>query len=727
MKKLFFLFSFVILTYASDFEIIKLRDYTFPGGIFKMQYIDNTIYAVGYEFSIVSFFAKSTDLGKTWIVLTPSIFPASSGLRDLHFINKNIGFLAGSKGYIYKTTNGGDDWSLISDTLFYNNDINSINALNDSTLIVAGNYSTNIGTNVIMTTNNGKNWKVVNTNNDRTIYKLKIFSTEDIFLVGSSKTILRSYDTLKSFVQIPITGGDNSLYDIEKIDDNEYIIVGTKGNIAKSTNGGLSFIAIDTTASKQPLYSVAFKGNLGIICGSNGELYRSTDKGNNWQIVPAFTTEVLRNILFVNNEIFVGGYRSVIFKSTDNGLNWYDVSNSNRDFYSVYVENENNILAVGGSSDGTRSDGAVSSDGGKTWNKLPIVIQNTVLDGYKKGNYIVISGNKSAFYYTTNSGFNWTNKSYGNGISTYQYKMYFLNKDTGYIANSDGQIYFTTNSGNSFTTCVTAPNTKFYDIQMINKTRGFAVGTGKKIYETFDGKTFISEGLASINTDEIRGISMLDENNGYICGKSGAVYKTNNGFVDIDLISDTIKYNNILLRSIAANDNKTIWAVGVKTSTINGLKADSAIAMRYNQSTNKMEIAFTIGNIMFTRIKKLNNNSFIVSATDGKIYKIIDNTILSNENSYDEISKNIEFTLQQNYPNPFNPSTIISYTLPTTTVVKLEVYDILGKHIQTLVNDVQNAGTYKINYSANNLPSGIYIAKLTANNYTKTIKMMLLK
>jgi hypothetical protein len=65
---------------------------------------------------------------------------------------------------------------------------------------------------------------------------------------------------------------------------------------------------------------------------------------------------------------------------------------------------------------------------------------------------------------------------------------------------------------------------------------------------------------------------MLDENNGYICGKSGAVYKTNKGFVDIDLISDTIKYNNILLRSIAANDNKTIWDVGVKTSTINGLK-----------------------------------------------------------------------------------------------------------------------------------------------------------
>ncbi|HOP51049.1 MAG TPA: T9SS type A sorting domain-containing protein [Ignavibacteriales bacterium] len=62
-----------------------------------------------------------------------------------------------------------------------------------------------------------------------------------------------------------------------------------------------------------------------------------------------------------------------------------------------------------------------------------------------------------------------------------------------------------------------------------------------------------------------------------------------------------------------------------------------------------------------------------------------------------------------------------------TSVVKLEIYDILGKHIQTLVNEVQNAGTYNINYSANNLPSGIYIAKLTANNYTKTIKMMLLK
>ncbi|MBD3383463.1 T9SS type A sorting domain-containing protein [candidate division KSB1 bacterium] len=86
-----------------------------------------------------------------------------------------------------------------------------------------------------------------------------------------------------------------------------------------------------------------------------------------------------------------------------------------------------------------------------------------------------------------------------------------------------------------------------------------------------------------------------------------------------------------------------------------------------------------------------------------------------------------KFDLLQNYPNPFNASTTIRYHLKNAAEVRLEIYDMIGRNIATLVNDAQAAGEYSINYQADYLPSGVYYYKLTAGNYVKTKKMILLK
>jgi len=85
------------------------------------------------------------------------------------------------------------------------------------------------------------------------------------------------------------------------------------------------------------------------------------------------------------------------------------------------------------------------------------------------------------------------------------------------------------------------------------------------------------------------------------------------------------------------------------------------------------------------------------------------------------------FSLSQNYPNPFNPLTNIEYSIPEASFVQLKVYDILGNEVVTLVNEEQSAGTYRADFTADNLASGLYIAKLQAGNYSQTIKMSLLK
>ncbi len=85
------------------------------------------------------------------------------------------------------------------------------------------------------------------------------------------------------------------------------------------------------------------------------------------------------------------------------------------------------------------------------------------------------------------------------------------------------------------------------------------------------------------------------------------------------------------------------------------------------------------------------------------------------------------YKLENNYPNPFNPNTTITFEIPNKEYVELKVYDMLGKEVAELVNGYKEAGSYTVNFDANNLASGLYIYKLKTSNYNKTKKMLLLK
>ncbi len=92
----------------------------------------------------------------------------------------------------------------------------------------------------------------------------------------------------------------------------------------------------------------------------------------------------------------------------------------------------------------------------------------------------------------------------------------------------------------------------------------------------------------------------------------------------------------------------------------------------------------------------------------------------------------LTFDLKQNYPNPFNPSTVIAYQVPQNEMVTLEIYNALGQKVRTLVNETLEAGQYEItwdgkNGSGNQLSSGIYLYRITAGNYVKVMKMVLLR
>jgi parallel beta-helix repeat protein len=86
-----------------------------------------------------------------------------------------------------------------------------------------------------------------------------------------------------------------------------------------------------------------------------------------------------------------------------------------------------------------------------------------------------------------------------------------------------------------------------------------------------------------------------------------------------------------------------------------------------------------------------------------------------------------EYALYANYPNPFNPTTTINFQIPEDGFVTLKVYDILGREVASLVNADKKAGYYSCDFDASKLSSGVYIYKITANNFVQSKKMLMIK
>jgi hypothetical protein len=84
-----------------------------------------------------------------------------------------------------------------------------------------------------------------------------------------------------------------------------------------------------------------------------------------------------------------------------------------------------------------------------------------------------------------------------------------------------------------------------------------------------------------------------------------------------------------------------------------------------------------------------------------------------------------EFRLEQNYPNPFNPKTVVSCQLPVASVVRIVVYDVLGREVTVLANDRYPVGKYTFTFDGANLASGVYFCRMTAGSFMQTRAMIL--
>ena len=124
----------------------------------------------------------------------------------------------------------------------------------------------------------------------------------------------------------------------------------------------------------------------------------------------------------------------------------------------------------------------------------------------------------------------------------------------------------------------------------------------------------------------------------------------------------------------------------------------------------------------------LGDNGIILKTTDGGGKTIDSPTSVKNKNN--TLAK--KYSLLQNYPNPFNPSTTITYNLPEEGKVTIKIYDIIGREIKTLADEVQSGGMHSVvwegtNISGNEVASGLYFYNIRVGGTSITKKMILLK
>ena len=115
-----------------------------------------------------------------------------------------------------------------------------------------------------------------------------------------------------------------------------------------------------------------------------------------------------------------------------------------------------------------------------------------------------------------------------------------------------------------------------------------------------------------------------------------------------------------------------------------------------------------------------------------KIRRFEDLKLLLNPENL-EVKKNIEntvpaeYSLSQNYPNHFNPVTHLEFWIPNLGFVSLKVYDVLGREVKTLVNEIKPAGNFKVEFDGSNFASGVYFYRIEAGDFVQTKRKVMIK
>lgn len=361
-----------------------------------------------------------------------------------------------------------------------------------------------------------------------------------------------------------------------------------------------------------------------------------------------------------------------------------------------------------------------TTNGGTIWQRVLLdsnlrvrsfyfVDQNT---GYAIGGTYISSGK---LIKTTNGGLNWFTVI-DNGpplFYKYFYNMYFANVNTGFISNQDG-VYKTINGGINWESCL---NVFDYNGNYLSYRKLYFFDENKGVYLSDSGKVYktINSGINwSVNYIDTgityRDITFLDNNTGYAVGLFGKMIKTTN--------------QGDSWQTISIGYNESFYSIRFVNSLTGYLTKDYGVLKTSDGGITWSQVLSQINDSLFSNFF-INSEIGYVAGTKGRVFKTTTGGVLGINIISGEVPR--EFSLDQNYPNPFNPSTNIKFAIPKAVYVRLAVYDMLGREVESLVNEQLTPGTFEVNWNAAKFSSGIYMYRLVTNDFQMVKKMSLIK
>ncbi len=697
---------------------------------------------------------KSTDFGDTWTLL-PS---TTTGAAIWNFrntmkisIDQNNNIYAAtfaynykdnvgkyySNGGLYKSSDGGNSWIKISPTASVTNYFTpcDVIAVSSSDILLATrSYSSNFG-GIFQTTDGGITWNQITSSLptsgfDRIAMTLDPSNANNVYAVFSSADHSISGDA------------------------------GLKG-IYKSTDGGSTWAAL-TKPQK-----IASTSNLSYL-GSQGWY------GNVIGIDPNNS-----------NNIYVGGVD--MMKSTDGGKTWAQLTYWDSYYGTPVIHADHHAIAFVPGSSGivySGDDGGIqkSTDGGKTWTSLNNGLEITQFYGgavFPSG-FIFYGGAQDNGHMLYNgTGKNWSEVVGGDGgyaaidqtNSNIAYEEYTYLQISKTINGRDWYSSTTglTDAGNSNAALFVAP------FSLDPENSNVMIAGSNRVWISTDGDNHWPDSSAVLDTafGFLSAVTIVNAASPYLAfagSENGMIFKASingntNSWTNITPPNNNGAYVRRIVVDLSNKQNIYACYSGYNDD---GITPTRHIFFSSDQGSSWTDISGDLPDVpVHTLVIDPSNSQILYIGTETGVYQTtnhginwinvsgngmpnyvpVDELVLQNQTGQlfafthgrsvfetaiptSVVEKNtlpLNYSLSQNYPNPFNPSTTIEYSLPQRSQVVMKIYDVTGREVETLVNQIQNGGNHSAVLNASGLASGVYFYRITAGNFVDIKKMVLLK
>jgi len=597
-----------------------------------------------------------------------------SGFYTIWFVDQQHGWLGSYRGEVYRTVDGGQAWER---TFNFRDiigetilwDISFTDSLTGFALLRTG-----MGLSRGYRTNDGGyTWTIIS-NPDVHGRRMSFFDQQHGWILGEFDKVFITTDGGNTWQTALTHAGDKRQNSVFFLNETKGWICGDAGLMLSSEDGGLTWHKLTSPTYNDVRDMFFIDENRGWVGARWGTIAATEDGGQTWQWQVAAPSNHLKSVFFLdeNTGFAVGNHNYVHTK--DGGQTWVHTDSLNCHAIQ-FVDDQHGWLA---SYDAVYA----TNDGGETWHKQFAYdkINRMFFVDLDYGWVVSTYSTKTVLHRTINGGLSW--EKLPEIVNEDLYAMEFVSPLEGWLVGGDGIIRHTTDGGETWELQHQGQpglSDGLLDVDFVDNQYGWVVGFSGQILHTNDGgKTWILQRRTNYLDDQYYGVHFLDRNEGWVVGLVGIILHTTDGGQTWDDSYGDPNYVGTWWRDVHFTDSEHGWVVG-----------------------------------LYGYVDKfLGPNALSVSSP--------------------QVTVPEEILLFSSRPNPMREQTFITYELPFRTSVRVEIYDILGRHVRTLLEREQRPGSYTVSWDGRDkngalVASGTYLYHLRAGKLFRTKRLAVVR